>query len=70
MFLQCHANVSDGSSLSVTRAVEQVQKGYYDESEQWGSPYGGERHLKPELTEQGTIDVPTVAERYSRKTRN
>ncbi len=64
MFLQCHGSMSPKTELSiVTRAVEQVQKGYYDESEQWEAHMEAKSILSQELAEQGTIDIPTVAEK-------
>ena len=64
MFLQCHGSMSPKTELSiVTKAVEQVQKGYYDESEQWEAHMEAKSILSQELAEQGSIDIPTVAEK-------
>lgn len=64
MFLQCHGSMSPKTELAiVTRAVEQVQKGYYDESEQWEAHMEAKSILSQELAEQGAIDVPAVAEK-------
>ncbi len=64
LFLQCHGSMSPKTELAiVTRAVEQVQKSYYNESEQWEASMEAKSIINQELNEQGAIDIPAVAEK-------
>lgn len=64
VFLQCHGSMSPKTELAiVSRAVEQVQNSYYDESEQWEARMEAKSIISQELAEQGAIDIPTVAEK-------
>lgn len=64
LFLKCHGSMSPKTGLSVvTKAVEQVQRGYYSEAEQWEAGMEAKSILSRELAEQGAIDIPTVAEK-------
>lgn len=68
LFLECHGELSPKTEISiVTRAVEQIQNSYYNESEQWEAHMEAKSIINQELSEQGSIDIPTVAQKIFRE---
>ena len=67
MFLQCHGQMSPKTELSiVTKAVEQIQKCYYEPSKQWEAQMETKSIINEELSQEGSIDIPKVAEKIFR----
>lgn len=68
MFLNCYGAMSSKTKLNiVTKAVEDVQKSFYDDSEQWEVKMETKSIISQELAEQGSLDIPTVVEKIFRK---
>lgn len=64
MFLKCSASLSSKSKLSiVSKAVEDVQKKYFNESEQFEVQMETKSILNREFTEQGGFQVPEVVDK-------
>ncbi|HIT89283.1 MAG TPA: nucleoid-associated protein [Candidatus Merdenecus merdavium] len=64
MFLKCVGTMSPKTKLSIiTKAVEDIQKKYYPESEQFEVHMESKSILNQELAEEGIISIPKVAEK-------
>ena len=64
MFLKCRGSMSPKTKLAiVNRTVADIQKKYYDESEQFEVQMETKSIINEELTEKGSLDVPTVIDR-------
>lgn len=64
LFLKCRGSMSPKAKLSVvTKAVEAVQKDFYDDSEQWEVHMEAKSVIKQELEEHGVLDIPAVVEK-------
>lgn len=61
LFLKCRGSMSPKAKLAVvTKAVEAVQKDFYDDSEQWEVHMEAKSVINQELEENGVLDIPTV----------
>ncbi|MEY8390238.1 nucleoid-associated protein [Lachnospiraceae bacterium] len=68
LFLNCSGALSPRTQLSiVTRAIEAVQKKYYNDSEQFEVQMETKQVIHQQLEETGTVDVPLVLERVFRE---
>lgn len=64
IFLKCRGSMSPKTKLDiVTKAVEAVQKNFYDDSEQWEVHMETKSIISQELAEQGVLDIPVIAEK-------
>lgn len=64
LFLKCASRLSPKSKLSiVTRAVESVQNGYYDETKQYEANMKAKNIIHQELEEKGSFTVETIADK-------
>lgn len=64
LFLKCASRLSPKSKLSiVTRAVESVQNGYYDETKQYEANMKAKNIIHQELEENGSFTVETIADK-------
>lgn len=64
LFLKCRGSMSPKTKLAiVNRTVMDVQKKYYDESEQFEVQMETKSIINQELSEKGSLDVPTVIDR-------
>lgn len=64
MFLKCKGGLSPKTKLAiVNRTVEDVQKKYYNESEQFEVRMEAKSIINQELEESGQLDVPKVIEK-------
>lgn len=64
LFLKCGGTLSAKSKLSiVTKAVEQVQKKYLDESEQLEASMKAKNIIHEELTGEGSLNIPRVIDK-------
>lgn len=64
LFLKCSSRLSPKSKLSiVTRAVESVQNGYYDETKQYEANMKAKNIIHQELEENGSFTVETIADK-------
>lgn len=64
LFLKCSSKLSPKSQLSiVTRAVENVQNGYYDETKQFEANMRAKNIIHQELEENGKFTVETIADK-------
>ena len=64
LFLKCHASLSSKSKLAiVTKAVEQVQSKYYDETEQFQAHMETKSILNAQIEENGNFQVQNLADR-------
>lgn len=64
LFLQCHGLISHKARLDiVTKAVQDIQKKYYDESEQFEVRMQTKSILQNELEEKGCIKIQEVADK-------
>lgn len=67
LFLRCRGSLSPKTKLDiVSRAVENVQKKYYNESEQFEVRMETKRIINQELSENGSLDVPEVINKIFR----
>lgn len=63
LFLKCSSELSPKSKLSiVTRAIDSVQKDYYDESEQYEQSMRAKQIIHQALEEEGGFTVEEIAE--------
>lgn len=64
LFLQCRGSLPPKTKLAiVNRAVSDVQKKYYLESEQFEVQMETKNIINEELTEKGSLDIPVVLDR-------
>ena len=64
MFLKCKGSLSSKSKLAiVSKAVTQVQKKYFNESEQFEVQMETKSIINQELSSEGALDVPVVIEK-------
>lgn len=64
LFLQCKSDLSPKMKLSiVTKAIEVIQKKYYNESEQFEAQMEAKSIINQELTEKGSLDIPVVLDK-------
>lgn len=64
IFLKCRGSMSPKKKLDiVTKAVEEVQKNFYDDSEQWEVRMETKSIISQELAEQGSLDIPAVVDK-------
>lgn len=64
LFLKCSSRLSPKSKLSiVTKAVENVQNGYYDETKQYEANMKAKNIIHQELEENGSFTVETIADK-------
>jgi len=64
LFLKCGAALSAKSKLAaVEKAVEQVQKKYYDEKEQFGASMEAKSIIHEELADEGSLNIPRVIDK-------
>ena len=64
MFLECHGSLSANARLSiVTKAINNVQKKYCDENEQYEAQMDTKSIIHTELEEEGSISVSNVLEK-------
>jgi len=64
LFLNCRGSMSPKTKLDiVTKAVEAVQKDFYDDSEQWEVHMETKSIISQELAEQGSLDIPVIVEK-------
>jgi hypothetical protein len=64
IFLKCRGSLSSKTKLSiVTKAVEDIQKKYYNESEQFEVHMESKSIINTELAEQGSLNIPKVADK-------
>lgn len=64
LFLQCSGSLSSKSKLSiVTKAIDNVQKKYYDEEEQYEVAMNTKNIIYTELEEAGSLSVPEVLDK-------
>lgn len=64
MFLQCRGTLSPKSKLAiVARVVDDVQKKYYNESEQFEVQMEAKSIICQELAEKGSLDIPFVMDK-------
>ncbi len=62
LFLQCHAKMSSKTKLSiVTKAVEQINKKYYEED--FDKHMEAKSIIQNELAEEGTLNVEVISEK-------
>lgn len=62
LFLNCTTKLSQKAKLSIVeKAVEAVQKEYFNESEQFEEKMKAKSVIHNEITEQGSISIPEVA---------
>ena len=62
LFLQCHAKMSSKTKLSiVTKAVEQINKKYYEED--FDKQMEAKSIIQNELAEEGTLNVEVLSEK-------
>ncbi|MGI6095295.1 MAG: nucleoid-associated protein [Lachnospiraceae bacterium] len=67
MFLKCQGSLSPKTKLAiVNRTVEDIQKKYYNESEQFEVRMETKSIMNQELEENGCLDVPRVIDRIFR----
>ena len=63
LFLKCSSELSPKTKLSiVTRAIDSVQKDYYDESEQYEQSMRAKQIIHQALEEEGSFTVEEIAE--------
>lgn len=68
MFLKCKGTLSPRTKIAmVTKAVEDIQKKYYNESEQFEVHMETKSIINAELAEKGSINIPKVVNRIFRK---
>lgn len=68
LFLKCGGALSAKSKLAiVARAVEQVQKKYYDEAEQFEASMAAKNIIHEELAEEGSLNIPRVIDKIFRE---
>ena len=64
LFLNCSGALSPKAQLSiVTRAIDTVQKKYYNDSEQFEVQMEAKQVIHQQLEESGAVDVPLVLDR-------
>lgn len=64
LFLQCSSSLSSKSKLSiVTKAIDNVQKKYYDEDEQYEVSMNTKNIIYTELEEEGSLSIPNVLDK-------
>ena len=64
LFLKCVSALSPKKTLSVvTKAVEQVQKKYFDEGEQLGVSMEAKNIIHEELADEGSLNIPRVIDK-------
>lgn len=64
LFLQCKGTLSSKTKLAiVARVVEDVQKKYYNESEQFEVQMETKSIINQELAEKGSLDIPIVMDK-------
>lgn len=64
MFLKCRGSLAPKTKLAiVNRAVNDVQKKYYNESEQFEVQMEAKSIINEELARKGSLDVPVVIDR-------
>lgn len=64
LFLHCSTSLSSKSKLSiVTRAIDNVQKKYYDESEQYEVTMNTKNIIYTEFEEAGSLSIPDVLDK-------
>lgn len=64
IFLKCNTALSEKSKLAlVTKAVEDVQKKYYGEDEQFEASMEVKKIIHQELEEQGALHIPQVIDK-------
>lgn len=64
MFLKCKGTLSPKTKIAiVTKAVEDIQKKYYNESEQFEVHMETKSIINSELLEQGTLNIPKVVDK-------
>lgn len=64
MFLRCKGTLSSKAKLAiVTRAVDDIQKKYYNESEQFEAHMETKSIINQELAKQGSLDIPVVIDK-------
>jgi len=67
LFLNCSGSLSSKSQLAiVTKAIDSVQKKYYDEEEQYEVQMDTKNIFHSKL-EEGSLDIPTVIDEVFRK---
>ena len=68
LFLKCSGSLSSKTKLAiVNKAVEQVQKKYFNESEQFEVRMETKSILNEEFTQQGGFEVPVVIDKIFRE---
>lgn len=64
MFLKCTTKLSQKAKLNIVeKAVESVQKEFFNESEQFEEKMKAKSVIHKEIEEQGSISIPEVAEK-------
>ncbi len=64
MFLNCSSQLSQKSKLSIVeKAIESVQKDYYNDSEQFEEKMKVKSIIHEEMTNEGVISIPEVVEK-------
>ncbi len=62
LFLKCSTKLSQKAKLAIVeKAVESVQKEYFNESEQFEEKMKAKSIIHSELTEQGSVSIPEIA---------
>ncbi len=62
IFLKCSTKLSQKAKLSIVeKAVESVQKEYFNESEQFEEKMKAKSVIHSELTQQGSVSIPEIA---------
>lgn len=64
LFLQCKGTLSSKTKLAiVAKAVDDIQKKYYNESEQFEVQMEAKSIINQELAEKGSLDIPVVMDK-------
>lgn len=64
IFLNCSSNLSQKAKLNIVeRAIEQVQKEYYEDSERFEEKMKAKSAIHKELSTQGSISIPEVVDK-------
>ncbi len=64
LFMKCNTKLSQKAKLDiVTRAVEQVQKEYFEEKEQFEEKMKAKSVIHEEIVNNGEVSIPEVAEK-------